>query len=366
MRVETININTGATTFEYVSNDHKLSCRACFNSFGLSKLGLRSCEKNEAHFFVEKKEGDDIHLNAFCLPGLKRAKHAKQVAKLLSAGLCTIQEMREQRKQVIATASSIAVHNTRNITASINSKLLGLIDETRLASSKNKTDYIEELLRYRSQEFARELLSILKAITQANFEYTVLDYLTGTRPLTQQDFGNHKVHTLCTLCFYLYDAEFDNKYIKVPIGTSHQTCCVNFSSIKTVIGQLFENALKYMKQGSELNVSFLSEDKNTISIKLCMSSLAFKNVEIPRMLSFGKRGENADKHGYKGKGMGLAMAHELVRLNHGTLEIEVDESSYHLVNGIPYTTNTFCVNLLRNKNHVIEKIKKTRTTNRFE
>jgi len=357
MRIEIINRISGATSFEYVSKDHKKTCRKCFEPSHLNHTGITACKREDAHFFVENVRGDDQCVYAVCLQGLKRSKHAKQIALLLCAGVDSIFDIKEQRKNSLASASAVAVHNTRNITASINAKILGLLDEDQLAKSTDKVAYIERQLGYRPHEFAREVLSILKAITQANFEYTVLDYLSGTKPLTQQDFGTHKVHTLCALCFYLYDAEFNKNHIRVIIGLSHQKCCVNFESIKTVLGQLFENALKYAEPNTDIHISFPDEDSGLISIEMKMQSLAFKNAEKACLLKIGGRGVEADKNAFEGKGIGLGMVQRLVNLNYGSIEIYSDEASSREIDGIPYSNNIFRLNLPRNQNRIIAKIK---------
>lgn len=357
MRIARINRNSGEIVFEHISVDHKHSCQKCFEPSSLEKTGIRACSEKRSHFYVEEIFGEEQLVHAVCLEGQKRSKHAKQVAQLLCAGVNGIFDIKVQRTSSLASASTVAVHNTRNITASINAKILNLLDEERLASAKDKVDYIERQLGYRPHEFAREILSILKAITQANFEYSILDYLSGSTPLTQQDFGTHKVHTLCALCFYLYDVEFNKRSIRVLIGKSHQSCSVNYESAKTILGQLFENALKYAASQTDIHVSFPNEDPNFISIEMKMTSLAFKNSEISNLLKIGGRGKEADKHKFEGKGIGLGMVKRLVDLNYGNINIYSDETTFREINGVLYSDNLFMVSFQRKLNYVIESIR---------
>ena len=348
MKLSVYNIINNSFIYRYTDDNHQTSCDRCFITISDLKDNSFLCKQNCYH--ISKIIRDKSLYFIFCFDKHKVKKQASLFAKHLIDIYLTGITITKHNKDLHDNLKDISIHNTRNINAEINSKLLSMFDENILSEVNNKIKYIESQILLRPDVIARELLSIIKSINQVMSEYNIIDLLKPGCKLHKNEFGYHKVHTLCALTFYMYEHEIHKNNLTIYIDKSDECCYVNFGTIKTALAQLYENAIKYCKPSTRIRIHFSNYNSSYISISLEMTSLYFSNEEKSSLLMPEIRGKLADQLNFDGKGYGMSIINRMTELNYGKFNFNSNNSTVHISNGVQYSNNIFSISLLKNEN----------------
>lgn len=224
---------------------------------------------------------------------------------------------REKENSEYDKSSEAILHNTKNIQNQSFSKLKTLLHEDQLMYQDNKIQYIKDEIEKNSIDVARTLLSLLKDFSQINFEYSVQEYLKPGVNLTGIDFSNYPIHTLFVTAYYVFESEFKQRNIKIELEKSQIEVNVHFSTFKSALVQLFDNALKYCKDNSTIEVTYTKRDSKII-IDIAMDSIYVKDDNFEQIFKPNFRSDEAKKIG-EGKGLGLSLAKKMLELNNSTI-----------------------------------------------
>ncbi len=339
MRVICFDAATLNKKYEYQDIRNNSSCERCMSTEPTLSERAFLCQKK--HYFVSKLAEDKKSFFIFCLKEAKTSKHAKYIVKIFIdafyKSILPIQGIAAIQKN----ASEISVHNTRNLNAEINNKLLSLLKESELYKSDDKIKYIESRIKEKPNAFAREILSVLKSTRQIMNEYNVHDFIDPASILHDADFSRQKIHTLCVMSFYLFEQDFKEKEISLQITKCHDKVIINWNTAQTALAQLYDNCLKYCKKNTTIQVSFTSSSESFIEVKYEMTSLFFSRDESKFLTLFGKRGQFADSIDNKGRGIGMHIIQRMMDLNGGYFRYESNESTKYYSDNKPYSENVF-------------------------
>ena len=339
MKMVCFDALTGNKKYEYNDSLSNSECEVCMKTAKSYDEEAFLCKKNR--YFISKFSPDRKDLFYFCLTEARTKKHARSYVKVAIQSFRKSLEVTQNIVDIQKNASEISVHNTRNLNAEINNKLLSLINEVGLAEANDRIAYIENKIRNNPRAFAREVLSILKSSSQIMNEYSIHDLISHTSHLHMADFSYHKIHTLCVMSFYLNEQDFKEKNIYLSIAKSYQEVCINWATARTALAQLFDNCLKYCKPNSRIDVSFDKGVNGYIDATFHMTSLFFSNEEAPNLTLPGIRGSLVGAVDKKGRGIGMSIIQRMMDLNYGYLKYQsLDSTKYHS-DGIPYSSNTF-------------------------
>lgn len=345
MKFNCYDIKTKSNIYSYKDINDQNTCEKCFlnNNHFHENNGL--C--NKGNYYLNVRDNKNNYFFIFCFDKLKVKKKAKLHARILMdifiQGIEITQHKNNQRLDNV----DFAIHNTKNILAQVNSKIFKLVNEKELSKSKNKIDYIKKLLMDNVDIFAKELLSVLKSLTQMDMEYELINYLKPGINLKKSEFSTHKIHHLLVLTYYLYEEEFKEKDIHFNIQHTDEKIFVNFNTIKTGITQILDNALKYCYKGKPINVKINIINDDFIDISFEMLSVFVGQDEINKIIIEGERGVYAEKIAPTGKGLGLGVIQKMVSLNKGKFTFEFNEKTRFYSGEIPYSENKFNIQLLR-------------------
>ena len=336
MRFYCIDPKSKNIIFHYIDAGEEKICTNCTELSNI-KITNKKCLKNR--YFSSSFSHDKKYLFCFCLKNIKTKNKAKFIVKQTINAFLNSQEIASNISALRLSANDLALHNTKNLHAEINNKLLSLFNEEELSRHTDKISFIEKEICVNPKKFAREILSILKSTSQIMHEYNIIDFVDPSTRLQRADFGYHKVHTLCVMCFYLYELEFKEKKIQVKINQSFDNVYVNWGTAKTAISQIFDNALKYCKEETELIVDFVKHDLQNLDITFEMTSLYFSKEESKRLTQPKYRGELAEQ--YEGKGAGMAIVQRMMELNEGLILCESFANTKFISGKCVYSTNKF-------------------------
>lgn len=279
----------------------------------------------------------------FCLDKGMVGKPAKYIVKITLDAYLKASNVQKRIQADITTIEAITLHNVKKLNAGIGLKLEKHVNETALSKSQNKAKTIESMITSNKEEFARDILSILKSVRQIESEYALADSLRG-QVLIKQDLTKHRAHTLVVMSFYMFEEELKKKNIRVRLENFRDDIWVNFAMARSALSQIFSNAVKYCKPCSEINVTFINNaDKTTIQFD--MSSRFFTNTEAMSFFLNPIRGLNAN--GVPGEGIGLFAAYRMMQMNGGQISCYAHENTKYRSEGIDYSDNVFSLVFIR-------------------
>jgi signal transduction histidine kinase len=94
---------------------------------------------------------------------------------------------------------------------------------------------------------------------------------------------------------------------------------LHFSS---VIYNLLDNALKYSRENPVIEVRLLSQQENTIELKVSDNGIGIAPEYRNKIFDKFFRVPSGDKHNVKGYGLGLSYVAEVVKRHHGFIDVE--------------------------------------------
>lgn len=237
-------------------------------------------------------------------------------------------------------------HNIITHSANIQQEL----DKTFITTQKgsNGRDKIKELeknILYNPLESAKSIFKIIKSSNLLRFEFDSYDLLNSPRPYLEFDL--HYIHKILLFNLNPFWFDFLQKGVSIDIAECHEKVVIDPKSISVVLSLIFENATKYIASETDLKIKFI-KDINYLDVIIEMTSLQIKPENITKITTEGFSGDLAKKLGLAGDGLGLNMAHKLIKMNNGILIIKNNIDSKKNISrfGIPYERNQFIVSLL--------------------
>lgn len=344
MRFTCFDITTKHLIYRYSDKNEDDYCEECLNVYPI-EIYSKQCKQNRYYHIKRIEESNSLFV--FCFKNISTQKKANSLAKMVIHNYLEAKPVLIKTQKLVADTTDIIVHNTRNLNAQINAKLLNILNQNDLLKANDKIAYIEDIIKQRPFDIAREILSIIKSISQINSQYTIIDYIDGRNQLLNSDFSCHPLHKLLVLSFYLYEQDFLSNRIKVKIGQTKETVRCNYNTIITAFAQIFDNAIKYASPNSEINIIYNTKDKKYVDIIIQMDSLFISDKDIQKIYENGERGEFVDKCDSKGSGLGMGIIKKMVELNHGYYSFRRVSNKPYYINDIPFSNNEFIVKLPR-------------------
>ncbi len=336
MRFYCIDSATGNQIFHYLEREKDKICDSCLE---IDHKAEKSYKCKKKRYYSSKLSADKKYMFCFCLKENLTKKQAKPIVTQTINAFLDSQKIASDISAIRLTNSDLAMHNTKNLHAEINNKLLSLFNEEQLSSSLDKIQFVEQEIIKSPRKFAREILSVIKSVSQVMHEYNIIDFVNPNTRLQRADFGYHKAHTLCVMCFYLYELEFKEKDIQVSIGNNFDEIFINWGTAKTAISQIFDNCLKYCSPHSTISIEFENTD-NLLTLVFEMTSLYFSDEESAQLTLPKFRSSYANRF-TEGKGAGMGIIQRMMELNEGVLKYESYESTKYYSGDIPYSNNNF-------------------------
>lgn len=279
----------------------------------------------------------DNHKVIFCLDKGMVGKHAKYIVKITLDAYSKGSNVQKRTHTDITTIEAITLHNVKKLNAGIGLKLERHINEVALSKSQNKTKTIESIITEKKEEFARDILSIIKSIRQIESEYALAESLRGQATI-KQDLTKHRAHTVVVMSYYMFEEELKKKNIRVILQNFTGDIWVNFAMARSALSQIFSNSVKYCKPHSEINVTFTNDTGKT-TIQFEMESRFFTNDEAKSFFLNPIRGLNSN--GVPGEGIGLFAAYRMMQMNGGQISCYAHENTKYSSEDIYYSNNLF-------------------------
>lgn len=118
-----------------------------------------------------------------------------------------------------------------------------------------------------------------------------------------------------------FDAEIENKKLVVTIHGSHMEFLADHDRMKQVIVNLFTNAIKYSKEGCNINFE-LFETRDTIGFHIMDNGIGITKEELPYIFERFYRADKSRNRSTGGTGIGLTIVKSIVEAHGGRVSVE--------------------------------------------
>jgi K+-sensing histidine kinase KdpD len=291
---------------------------------------------------VYHKHGVEIYL---CSAEDIRAKRLfKNSVDLISNFAVAIEEAKVTIQNDSFIQMERLMHNLRTYNAHcIQSSDLILDPSASKRNAKNQIQEIEDAIIRSPRTTANSLIKIIKNIRFIQGELSIYEnlYKTGERQLSP---SNHQIHRLVRGVLGIFFNDFQDKDVLISVEPCSSEIFVDYQTFIVSLIHLFDNAVKYCKPSSTINI-FFEQLNNKVKMSIEMMSVKILETEKDRVMKEGESGYYSKKLGLAGKGIGMFIVQEFLNINNCPLMINVNAN--HKMNieklGIPYEQNTFVI-----------------------
>ena len=233
-------------------------------------------------------------------------------------------------------------HNVRNINAHALQEMRALIPEQVLRQHKSKSvEEVENLVESKPYETSLALFRISKDLNEIKSEFSIYSRLiNGDQNIDKRPYN---IRDIIMLVVYPFFEDFKKKDVVVNVEFYYGGVPVDFETFQVAIYHIIENASKYVKPHTVVQISFRKESGYQV-INIDMKSLHINQEEVESIFQEGHSGKEAIRSKLNGDGIGLYRAKRFVELNGGSLTVYPGEEQEEY-NGLLYSSNRFVLSL---------------------
>jgi len=228
------------------------------------------------------------------------------------------------------------VHNLSSINARSIQSIYDIIPQDVL--SLHWKTQLDSFRKEKPEKVAKTLLQLSKNCIHMKSEFSIYRKLDRDEN-AQLDFRSHPIRRVILNVLHTFFVDFSNNGITVNVSNYDGKVKIDYETIQVAIYHLLDNAAKYTKNNSKIEISFI-EKQNDIIVHFKMKSIYVKPEERQSIFNEGVSGSNAKAIGKSGDGIGMWRIQQMVTLNQGIFDVKFgDEIETH--NGHDFAENIF-------------------------
>ena len=271
---------------------------------------------------------------------IKSTKTFKKLYAIYEQLHNNLEKMRQNMKSKFSDDARRLIHNLVSINGHNIQDIHSLIPHEEITRHiKEHEDYVESIVKKDTRETALTLLRIAKNNISMKTEFSVFNKLYEPNPVLSKKC--HSLHRSLMNVFYLFFSDFTDKQVRIKLSPTELKGFFDYETVHVAFYYLLENAAKYVKPHSELEVTF-EEEKGLIKVVFSMVSLQIFEHELSTILTEGVTGQLAKKLNKEGYGIGMHRINDTLILNESKLVIEPKGSIVEHM-GIPFQHNVFTI-----------------------
>lgn len=230
------------------------------------------------------------------------------------------------------------VHNIKSLNGHSIQELYSLIPQNILTENiENQIEIISEYIKKDMKRASMTFIRIAKHNSQIKTEFSIHDKLISKTPHFEKRF--HNIKQVLLNVSHTFFNDFKNIDVKVKFGECNTKLLADYESLHVAFYHLLDNAVKYIKPKSILNITFVNE-YNVLTVSFDMESIVIEDEETERIFDENYSGINAVYAKKSGEGLGMYLIKKLVELNNGTFQVYRGNKITNL-NKIKFTNNKF-------------------------
>ena len=232
------------------------------------------------------------------------------------------------------------IHNLTSLNGHMIQDLYSVVSQDRLAGNIRRSVPIiaEEMRGKKVYEFAKCFLSLAKHSAAMKAEFSVFKKVAVGGSAVEKNW--HYAHKVAMNAAYLFFTDFADSGCFVNVSNSHIRTHVDYEFTFVAFYHLFDNAAKYIRPGTNLEVSF-SQEVEGVLVTFEMCSLAIEPDEVTKVLDEGYSGEAARRLGLHGDGVGMSLVQKVMNMHGGRLDVIPRWDTRFSKDGADYQKNRF-------------------------
>jgi len=330
-------------------SDFSAECNSCINNCSSLTLKIKCpVYDDQRRIGFKSNEFGEV----FCCSDSKDyCSSSKSFINKLESILFGLKEI-EIIKEQLNLDSQKLIHNLTKTNGHNIQELYAVVPQDLLTQNLNQQlESIQKKILENPEEAARTFLRIAKNNAAMKAEFSVINKLMEGESTIRN--RRHQIRKVTLNLFHIFFQDFKDISVYVYFEENDDYLIFDYEILHVALYHLIDNATKYIRPNSTLNVRF-QKDENNFNLKLEMSSLRISNEEKRNIFQEGVSGLMAIKLGKSGKGLGLGTTAKILELNNAELIIEnnVDPQKAYKEKGIEYEENVFTI---RFKNYTLQQ-----------
>lgn len=331
-----------------ISNNLLDECIECFESCNSNHKIISSCPK-----YGTKRRFGKILTNKstsfLCCDKTKTTKLFKDKIEALSYAFPELIQQKEEFIKKVKNGEQMRVkrlvHNLTSLNAHNIQEVYDLVPQELLASDfTNQLKHIKKQIIDNPELATKMFLRMTKNNIHMKSEFSIFNKMERANP--KLEMRKHPIRKVLLNVLHTFFVDLSEKDVYVNVEEFNRSIRIDYETIQVALYHIIENASKYTKPNSKINIKFTdSEEKTSVSFE--MLSLHIIEDEKDKIFDEGYSGVNAKKTAKNGEGIGMWRAIQMLNLNNADLKV-VRGIDIEKVLGFDFSTNKFIISFFKN------------------
>lgn len=259
-----------------------------------------------------------------------------------SEALLAFKELREETIKKLQVENRRLIHNLTTLNSHILQEVYAITPQEKLVGGPQaQIQEIRDALIKNPDQAASAALRILKNAVAARTEMQIVRRFQPTESMAPLNQKPHVIHRVVTNALITFFQDSQEQNITWTLSQSTHKVFFDYETTSAAMYRLFENAVKYCKPGTNINIEF-KPLRSAFVMSLSMTSLWIGDDEKERIFDEAYSGKVAKGQKLSGDGLGLFFVREMLRLNGASIEFEPNLPGNPKFEGI-YGENQFVI-----------------------
>jgi len=330
-----------------LSSNLKEGCQECYGSCGsISEITLCKLTNKKRRRGRIVSERGLLYACSDQADMMASSRLFKESLEVRSEFIAELKALRNSLESEARKQIKRLIHNLTTLNAHCIQEIYSFIPQEQLSNSKQdeQTRIIAKFVTDDTKAAAQLFTRILKNNTLMKVEFSVFNKLYEASP--RIDKRSHPIRKVILNVFHIFFPDFTDKDVLVKVQEFNEKVDFDYESITVALMHLIENSSKYILPNTVLNVTFESLDRE-LKVIFDMISIKIEDSEKEKIFTEGYSGTQVKGLGLAGKGIGLFVAKEILRINKGHLSVKsnVDPIKAKKQMGLDYENNQFILSL---------------------
>lgn len=302
-----------------IADNLKKECLDCFGKCNSAGNLIESCPIYDGKRRQGKVENTKCK-TFLCCDTTKTTKLFREKLEALSYSYPDLVipkvEIEEKTRQNEQKKVNRLVHNLSSIVGHNIQEIYDIVPQDVLALNwKNQLDYIEKEIKTNPKKAAMMFLRLAKNSIHMKSEFSIYRKLDREEGASLE-LRTFPLRTVLLNVLHTFFVDFSDNSVYVNVNDFYGRVRIDYETIQVAIYHLIENATKYVRHNSNIEISF-EELKNEIKVHFDMTSTYVEPSERATVFFEGVSGNMAKKMKKNGDGIGMWRIKQMMELNGG-------------------------------------------------
>jgi light-regulated signal transduction histidine kinase (bacteriophytochrome) len=237
------------------------------------------------------------------------------------------------------------IHDLTSINAHSIQELYNLVPRRELVSThREQLAVVKHYIAENPNRSAAVFLRMVKHNAAMKAVLNLSNKLHQVNPVIRK--REHSIRNVVFAILYNFLQDFNDKGITLNVAESDVRLLFDYDSVHVVLYNVFENATKYAKRDTQIDVRF-NRKPDILDIVIEMQSLKITDEDMRTFFDEGIRGEFANMLSSSGDGIGMSRAKAILDMHGGRLIVDRNSapSQRSQVGETPFEANRFIIRL---------------------